>query len=160
MTPIATDGFITLREENRRLRALVDFGRQVTAERDLRPQLRLLCAELCRSTGCAAAAVILLDPERGTVDTIESIGLSLAVDAQWQQAVRAAAPGAEAEVLPAHLRGGCAVPLLVVPRVTASCGGGMPCARSSRRFHLSSIWTACSAVWSAAPSSCSRGTVA
>ena len=59
MTSLATDGLRTLRDENRRLRALVDFGRQVTAERDLRAQLRLLCTELHRTGGCSAAAVIL-----------------------------------------------------------------------------------------------------
>jgi GAF domain-containing protein len=113
VSSLATDGLITLRDENRRLRALVDFGRQVTAERDLRAQLRLLCAELRRSSGCSAAAVILLDPEHGTVDAIESNGLPLAVDMQWQQAVRAAPVGTEADVVPADLTRGCTVPLLV-----------------------------------------------
>ncbi len=113
MTSLAPDGLLTLRDENRRLRALVDFGRQVTAERDLRAQLRLLCAELRRTSGCSAAAVILLDPEHGTVDAIESNGLSLEVDGQWQQAVRAARPGTEADVVPADLTRGFTVPLLV-----------------------------------------------
>ena len=113
VTSLATDSLLTLRDENRRLRALVDFGRQVTAERDLRAQLRLLCAELRRTSGCSAAAVILLDPEHGTVDAIESNGLPLAVDAQWQQAVRAASSGTVADVLPADLTRGCTVPLLV-----------------------------------------------
>ena len=65
-----------LREENRRLRALVSFGRQVTAERDLRAQLRLLCLAAQRTTGATAAAVLLRDPSRGTVDAIESVGFS------------------------------------------------------------------------------------
>jgi GAF domain-containing protein len=85
----------------------------MTAERDLRAQLQLLCAELRRTTGCSGAAVILLDPEHGTVDTIESDGLPPAVDALWQQAVRAAPAGTEADVVPAQLSRGCAVPLLV-----------------------------------------------
>jgi GAF domain-containing protein len=113
VTSLAPDGLLTLRDENRRLRALVDFGRQLTAERDLRAQLRLLCAELRRTSGCSAAAVILLDPEHGTVDAIESNGLSLEVDGQWQQAVRATRPGTEANVVPANLTRGFTVPLLV-----------------------------------------------
>jgi len=112
VSSLATDGLITLRDENRRLRALVDFGRQMTAERDVRAQLRLLCAELRRTGGCSAAAVILMDPAHGTIDAIESNGLPLAVDTQWQQAVRAAPAGTEADVLPADLVPGCAVPLL------------------------------------------------
>jgi signal transduction histidine kinase len=75
-------------DENRRLRALVDFSRQITAERDVRAELRLLCAELRNSTGCSAAAAILYDPEFGGIDTIETAGLPLLVDAEWQQAVR------------------------------------------------------------------------
>jgi DNA-binding IclR family transcriptional regulator len=90
VSTLVTNGLATLREENRRLRSLVNFGRQVTAERDPRAQLRLLCAELRRTTKCSAAAVILLDPERGAVETIESSGLPLGVDTLWQQAVRAA----------------------------------------------------------------------
>src|SRR5438876_677147 len=85
----------------------------MTAERDLRAQLRLLCAELRRTSGCSAAAVILMDPAHGTIDAIESNGLPLAVDTQWQQAVRAAPAGTEADVLPADLVPDCAVPLLV-----------------------------------------------
>src|SRR5437870_3242716 len=85
----------------------------MTAERDLRAQLRLLCAELRRASPCSAAAVILLDPDQGTVEAIESNGLPLAADAQWQQAVRAAPGGTEADVVAGHLTRGCAVPLLV-----------------------------------------------
>ena len=46
-----TETQAALREENRRLRALVSFGRQVTAERDQRAQLRLLCLAAQRTTG-------------------------------------------------------------------------------------------------------------
>lgn len=108
------DGLATLRDENRRLRALVDFGRQVTAERDLRAQLRLLCTELVRTTGCSAAAVILYDLEHGAIDSIETAGLSVGVDAEWQQAIRGAPGGTElADLVPAGLHRVSAVPLLV-----------------------------------------------
>ncbi|MGI9144952.1 MAG: GAF domain-containing protein [Chloroflexota bacterium] len=114
MTSLSADGLATLRDENRRLRALVDFGRQVTAERDLRSQLRLLCAELLRTTGCSAAAVILYDPEHGGVELIETAGLTAFVDAEWQQAVRTAPTGTElANVVPAGAHRLGAVPLLV-----------------------------------------------
>ena len=114
MTSLIADGLASLRDENRRLRALVDFGRQVTAERDLRAQLRLLCAELVRTTGCSAAAVILYDLEHGSIDSIETAGLSIVVDADWQQAVRGAPTGTElADLLPAGLHRVSAVPLLV-----------------------------------------------
>jgi len=69
-------GLAALEAENRRLRALVSFGRQVTAERDLRTQLRLLCAEVQRSIGSAAALVVLRDPTNGHLEAIESIGFS------------------------------------------------------------------------------------
>ena len=67
VTTLTSDDLTILRHENRRLRALVDFGREVTSERDLRAQLRLLCAELRRTARCAGAAVILLDPEHGAM---------------------------------------------------------------------------------------------
>jgi signal transduction histidine kinase len=88
-----------LTSENRRLRALVDFNREVTAERDLHAQLRLVCAELRRASGCAAAAVVLRDPETGRVDAIETSGLALATELAWQQAVRDAG-GASVDIVP------------------------------------------------------------
>ena len=51
-----TDSLSGLREENRRLRSLVEFGRRVNAERDVRAQLRLLCVEVQRATDCRAAS--------------------------------------------------------------------------------------------------------
>jgi signal transduction histidine kinase len=111
---MTADGVDTLREENRKLRSLVEFGRQVTAERDLRAQLRLLCSELRRTVRCAAAAVILRDAEHGMPDTIETSGLWLDEDSGWQQAVRAAPPGADPALLaPGGLRCTAAVPLIV-----------------------------------------------
>jgi signal transduction histidine kinase len=86
----APDPVSALRSENRRLRALLEFSREVTAERDLRAQLRLLCAELLRATGCLAAAVVLRDPEVDRVDGIETVGLSLSLDLDWQHEVRTA----------------------------------------------------------------------
>jgi len=114
VTSSIADGLATLRDENRRLRALVDFGRQVTAERDLRAQLRLLCTELVRTTGCSAAAVILYDLEHGAIESIETAGLATGVDAEWQQAVRGAPSGTElADLVPTDLHRASAVPLLV-----------------------------------------------
>ena len=54
-----------LRAENRRLRALVDFGRDIDAERDLRAPAAPAVRGAASDTGCLAAAVILLDPEHG-----------------------------------------------------------------------------------------------
>jgi GAF domain-containing protein len=114
VTALTSDDLTILRDENRRLRALVDFGRAVTAERDLRGQIRLLCAELRRTASCAAAAVILLDPEQGAIDSIETAGLSLAVDAQWQHSVREASAGTElSELVPHGLFRAASVPLRV-----------------------------------------------
>src|SRR4029077_2951979 len=113
-TSLIADGLATLRDENRRLRALVDFGRQVTAERDLRAQLRLRCTELVRTTGCSAAAVILYELEHGTIDSIETAGLSLGVEAAWQLAVGAAPGGTElADLVPVRFHRVSTVPLLV-----------------------------------------------
>ncbi|MDQ3810880.1 MAG: GAF domain-containing protein, partial [Chloroflexota bacterium] len=78
----------SLRQENRRLRALVSFGRQVTAERDLHAQLRLLCLEAQRTTGSAAAAVLLRSPARGGVDAIETRGFPRAHERAWREAAR------------------------------------------------------------------------
>jgi GAF domain-containing protein len=111
---MTADGVAILREENRRLRALVEFGRRVMAERDLRAQLRLLCAELHRGIGCAAAAVVLRDREHGAVESIETIGISPAVEAAWQQAVRAAPAGLSlARVVPGNLQCTAMLPLVV-----------------------------------------------
>jgi signal transduction histidine kinase len=96
----SVDQVSALRTENRRLRALLDFSREVTAERDQRAQLRLLCAELLRTTGCAAAAVVLRDPEVGQVEAIETVGLALTTDLDWQQAVRATCSGRDELVAP------------------------------------------------------------
>ncbi len=108
-----TDGAVTaLRDENRRLRSLLEFSRQVTAERDLRAQLRLLCAEMRRSTACSAAAVILHDPEHPGIDPIEAAGFPIAVEVEWQQAVRAA-HGDESDVVPSDYQRSVALSLLV-----------------------------------------------
>jgi len=77
-----------LREENRRLRALVSFGRQVTAERDLRAQLRLLAEEAKRATGCMAVAVLLRNPSRDDADGVETVGLSVELERAWRAAAR------------------------------------------------------------------------
>src|SRR5438105_15411621 len=76
-----------LRDENRRLQALIDFARAVAAERDVVAQLRLLCAELGRSTGCSAAAVVLRSPAGCGIEAIESVGLSSAEEAAWRQSI-------------------------------------------------------------------------
>jgi signal transduction histidine kinase len=73
-----------LAQENERLRALVSFGRQITAERDLRAQLRLLCGEAQRTTNARAAAVVLRDPGRGRVEAIESIGFPPHAEHAWR----------------------------------------------------------------------------
>ena len=83
-----TESAAALREENRRLRALVSFGRQVTAERDLRAQLRLLCLAAQRTTGATAAAVLLRDPSRGSVDAVETVGFSADYEHDWREAAR------------------------------------------------------------------------
>ncbi|HEY2595550.1 MAG TPA: GAF domain-containing protein, partial [Chloroflexota bacterium] len=93
------DDVAALTNENQRLRALLDFSREVTAERDLSAQLRLLCAEVARTTGCPAAAVVLRDPEMDVVEAVESVGLPLATELDWQQSARATR-GAAAELAP------------------------------------------------------------
>jgi signal transduction histidine kinase len=85
---LPADTLTALKDENQRLRALVDFGRQVTAERNVRAQLRLLCSALRRTTACTAAAVILRDPQHGAVDAIETVGLPAEAHAEWQHALR------------------------------------------------------------------------
>jgi signal transduction histidine kinase len=107
------DDVAALSNENRRLRALLDFSREVTAERDLRAQLRLVCAELRRATGCLAAAVVLWDSESDQVDAIETLGLTLATDMDWQQAVRAARRVLANLASPMGLERLTAVPLVV-----------------------------------------------
>lgn len=109
----ALDEITVLRHENRRLRALLDFSREVTAERDLRAQLRLLCAEVRRATGCLAAAVILRDPEHEAVDAIEMAGLPLGAGADWQEAVRSVRPLFEALPSPEGYVQLAAVPLAI-----------------------------------------------
>ena len=62
---------VDVQAENAHLRALLEFIRAITAERDVRVQLRLLAAELVRAPGCSGARVIVHDP-----DVAESIGLA------------------------------------------------------------------------------------
>src|SRR4051794_40589653 len=93
-----TDSATSLRLENRRLRALLDFSHEVTSQRDFRTQLRLLCGELRRATGCPASAVILKDPEREAIDAIETLGLPIDVEANWQAAIRDASSPLEGHV--------------------------------------------------------------
>jgi len=114
VTDPISDSLASLRDENCRLRALVDFGRRVTAERDLRAQLRLLCTEVLSTTGRSAAAVISYDPEQGAIDSIETCGLPGVIDAEWQHAVRGVARGVDlAEVVPARHHRVSVVPLVV-----------------------------------------------
>src|SRR5438128_4797332 len=88
--PLQTEADLAaLRDENRRLRALVDFSRGLTAERDLRAQLRLFCAELQRSTASAAVAVILRGTDRSDIELIETAGIPSELEAEWAQSVRA-----------------------------------------------------------------------
>jgi GAF domain-containing protein len=111
---MTADGLASLRDENRRLRALVDFGRQMTAERDLRAQLRVLCSELRHTTPCSAAAVVLCNVEHGAIEAIETVGLPLAIETEWQLAALMAPPGADlARVLPAGLQRVASAPLMV-----------------------------------------------
>ncbi len=100
-----------LREENRRLRSLLEFSREITAERDLRAQLRLLCSELRRATGSAGSAVVLRDPELGGIESLETAGLSLPAESAWRETVRAAATLADIEPAPPGLRRSVALPL-------------------------------------------------
>ncbi|MBV9325799.1 MAG: GAF domain-containing sensor histidine kinase, partial [Chloroflexi bacterium] len=101
------------RAENRRLRALLDFTREVTAERDLGAQLRLLSAELLRATGCAAAAVVLRDPALDQIEAIETMGLSLTTDLNWRQTLRAPGMSLDAIAPPVGFVRLVALPLLV-----------------------------------------------
>jgi signal transduction histidine kinase len=107
------DPLSALRAENRRLRALLDFNREVTAERDLRAQLRLLCAEVLRTTGCGAVVVVLRDPQIDQVDAIETVGLSLSADLEWQQAVRASQSSLDDVAAPRGFERVVALPLMV-----------------------------------------------
>jgi signal transduction histidine kinase len=105
----AESGLIALRDENRRLRALIEFSRSLTAERDLRAQLRLFCAELLRSTSSSAVGVILRCRDRRGIDLIETEGLQPPLDSDWAQAVRAET----ADVVPNGLHRAAALPLTV-----------------------------------------------
>jgi signal transduction histidine kinase len=85
LAPLPTpDPDAAILDENRRLRALLSFTREVTAERDLFAQLRLVCAELRHATGCAAAAVILRGLEAGRGGAIQTSGLSPEVETAWR----------------------------------------------------------------------------
>jgi signal transduction histidine kinase len=108
MTPRAETALTALRDENRRLRVLVDFSRSLTVERDLRAQLKLVCAQLQRSVGSDAVAVILRCADRSDVELTETIGLSAPVEAEWAQAVRAGST----HVDPSGFRRTAAVPLV------------------------------------------------
>lgn len=93
---------LALRQENERLRALLEFNRRVTTEPDLHSQLRLLSAELRRATGSLASAIVLRDPEQGVI-AIETLGLSPSADLAWQHAVRTTGYS-ELELPPADLQ--------------------------------------------------------
>jgi signal transduction histidine kinase len=101
-SPQTDETLAALRDENRRLRSLLDFSREITAERDLRAQLRLLCGELRRTTACSAVAVMLRDPETGAVDLVETSGLSLSLDGDFRHAVRSVSRPLSEEVVPAE----------------------------------------------------------
>jgi signal transduction histidine kinase len=83
----------SIRDENRRLRALLDFTREVTLERDLQAQLRLICDEIRRATGCAASAVLVHEPA-----SLETSGLAPDVAAAWKIPVNSAEVGADRPV--------------------------------------------------------------
>jgi GAF domain-containing protein len=87
---------IDLEAENRRLRALLQFGRAATSERELRPLLALVCEQLASSIGWSAALVALRDPEQGRLELVEAVGLpSDAVEA-WQRVAGASNPSPSA----------------------------------------------------------------
>jgi signal transduction histidine kinase len=113
VTSLLDENADLLRDENRRLRALVDFGQRINAERVQRAQLRLLCAELREVTGREAAAVLLLDEEHATIEFVESAGMASDVELEWQHAIRTASAGVElSDVAPRDLRRVDAVPLV------------------------------------------------
>src|SRR5262250_1898371 len=96
--PVSEDLLGQLQADNARLRGLVDFGRQITAERDLRAQLRLLCTELARTNQCSAAIVVLTDASHG-IESVETVGLD---DDRTDMARAALADGPLAHVLTAR----------------------------------------------------------
>jgi signal transduction histidine kinase len=89
---LTADDVAALRDENQRLRALLAFSREVTAERDLSAQLRLLCAEVRQATGCMAAAVLLRNSQHDSVETVFTCGLPAGIDDEWQRAARQVQP--------------------------------------------------------------------
>ena len=87
---------VDLHEENRRLRALLEFGRAATSERELRPLLALACEQLTRSIGWDAALVALHDPEHGRVELVEAVGLPPETVEAWQRVAGASHLGPSA----------------------------------------------------------------
>jgi GAF domain-containing protein len=90
-TPLTSN---ELAAENRRLRALLQFGRAATSERELRPLLGLICQQLASSIGWEAALVALRDPEQGRLELVEAIGLSDEALQAWQQRAESPSPSA------------------------------------------------------------------
>jgi signal transduction histidine kinase/putative methionine-R-sulfoxide reductase with GAF domain len=103
-----------LAQENHRLRALVSFGRQVTAERELHAQLRLLCLEAQRTTHASAAAVVLQDPGHGRVEAIKTVGFGGLADEQFRELIGADASLERVRsVVPTGFGHGLSAPLMV-----------------------------------------------
>lgn len=90
--PVAADPTASARlalvEENRRLRALLSFGRRVKAEMDLKALLRLIPRQVCEITGCDGCVVLLRDPRSGAVGPLASAGFAPSFEASWLEAVR------------------------------------------------------------------------
>ena len=109
MTSRAEGAIDPLRDENRRLRTLVDFSRRLSAERDLKAQLLMVCAELLQASRSCAVGVMLRRSDRRSFDLVESEGLEPDSAEHWAQLVRAG----DSDAAPTGFTASAEFPLLV-----------------------------------------------
>jgi signal transduction histidine kinase len=88
--PLAADtDLITMREANRRLQALVDFGRELRTQVDPNVLLTLIPRYVAQFTGCPGAAALLFDAETNVVGRAAAFGMGDTFAADWRRAVQA-----------------------------------------------------------------------
>jgi signal transduction histidine kinase len=98
LEPEAAVTIARLEAANRRLCALAQFGREIRAELDPKALLALLPRYLVETAGCAGAAVVLFDPDLGTVGGVGAFGMAPSFAHSWQQALRAGDPAEGTEL--------------------------------------------------------------
>ncbi|MBI2756365.1 MAG: GAF domain-containing sensor histidine kinase [Chloroflexi bacterium] len=96
------DAVARLDDSNRRLRALLEFGRDLRAQMDVQPIVSLLASHAMEGSTARGALVALYDAGLREVGRVATAGLPTAFASAWRQAARGANDGEGTEVSLAH----------------------------------------------------------